>query len=301
MRASVLLLLAAGCASASPSPRVTLVADRTIRARAARVDVHYVELGRSDTARTPLVFLHPWGADLDVWLDVAPALAADRRALLVDLPGHGGSGHPPGRYPLRRLAQAVIAAMDDARIDRAIVIGNSIGGATAITLAELAPARVAGLVLVGAPGGREIPAPLRAATVSAVHPRALATVSPAVLRVLWRGASGRDTPALERLTERAVARAQDPAWRHRAAAQASALEDVVSFAPELERLAAPTLVIQGEDDRVVWAGSGHALAARIEGARLVSLEDCGHFPQAECPDRFTPAVAAFVASLAAAP
>jgi pimeloyl-ACP methyl ester carboxylesterase len=103
--------------------------------------VHYAVTSSAGSDATPLVLLHPWGADLDIWHEVLPALSAGRTVVRVDLPAHGRSGAPPGRYPPRRLAQAVLAVLDALDLPRVVVVGNSIGGATALALAELAPSR----------------------------------------------------------------------------------------------------------------------------------------------------------------
>jgi len=296
MRSTIPLVLLAACASIEAAPAATFRVDRTVRAKAARLEVHYVELGSAEaSAKTPVVYLHPWGADLDIWIDVATPIAVDRRSLLVDLPAHGGSSQPPGRYPPRRLAQAVLSALDDAGIEKAIFVGNSIGGGTALAVAEVDPARVAGLVLVGAPGAIAIPRPLRELAARVANPRALATLSPGVLEILWGVATGGDdTPALRRLVARAVASREAKGWEARATAQASELREVIFFEPALEKIHVPTLVMHGEDDRIVWPNAGRALAERIPGAKLVMIEDCGHFPEAECPDQFIPPFRAFL-------
>lgn len=286
--------LLVACAT-SPTPQPDLSDGRFVRAPAARLDVHYdVTPGTSSSTREPaLVLLHPWGADLDIWHEVLPALSAERTVVRVDLPAHGRSGAPPGRYPPRRLAQAVLAVLDALALERVVVVGNSIGGATALALAELAPSRTAGLVLVGAPGGQPVPAFAAAMVDRALSPRALATVSTEVLWGAWAMLSD-DGPGVRRMIARSVDERVAPGWPAVAAARASALAEVIRFAPALEALRVPTLVVYGAHDPVVWPSAGEALARRIPGAQAVVLDDCGHFPELECPRAFEAAVLAFV-------
>lgn len=289
---TLLTTLIAACATA-PAPPPDLSAGHFVHAPAARLEVHYAVTSSAGSSAPTLVLLHPWGADLDIWHEVLPALSAGHTVVRVDLPAHGRSGAPPGRYPPRRLAQAVLAVLDALALDRVVVVGNSIGGATALALAELAPSRTAGLVLVGAPGGQPVPAAAAAMADRALSPHALATVSTEVLWGAWALLSD-DGPGVRRMITRSVDERVAPGWPQVAAARASALAEVIRFAPALEALRVPTLVVYGEHDPVVWPSAGEALARRIPGAETVVLDDCGHFPELECPRAFEAAVLAFV-------
>lgn len=278
-------LLSAGCAaSPAPAPAAAygLEGERTIRSRRARTTVHLAELGPR-SSRSAIVLLHPWAASLRIWQQVAPALAVERRVLLVDLPGHGRSGHPPGRYPPARLAAAVLDAMDDAGLDQAVIAGNSLGGATAVALALAAPARVRGLILMGAPGGAAIPDPLARIVSSFTSAMHLGTLSPDVLELGWSLAGAGSSTTAEAVIEQTLAVRTSAEWPLVSRALASALEEVVSWEPTLEHIGAPALVVHGEDDRVVWSSSTRRMSERLQNGTLIELEDCGHFPALECP------------------
>jgi pimeloyl-ACP methyl ester carboxylesterase len=96
--------------------------------------LHYVRAGRGE----PLVLLHPLGAELIVWEPVVPLLAAERDVLALDLPGFGGSPPlPEGVAPTpRALADAAARFLDTLGIERAHVVGNSLGGWIALELAR---------------------------------------------------------------------------------------------------------------------------------------------------------------------
>ncbi len=264
----------------------------TIVSPHARTTVHQLRLS-GPAEHLPIVLLHPWAADLHIWSLVAPILQQQRTVLLVDLPGHGGSGHPPGRYPPRRLAQAVLDAMRAAGIERAIIVGNSLGGATTLALEELAPQATAGLVLIGAPGGAPVPAALKTLARRATSARVLASVSPSSLRLAVHVAASSLGSGVARLAAD-VAEARTSAWPEAAPALSSALWEVLDWAPELERIHKPVLVVAGEDDTIVPLASQRALASRIDGASLVTLERCGHFPEVDCPAAFLETLAAFL-------
>jgi non-heme chloroperoxidase len=108
--------------------------------------VHYESYGKGPEA---VVFIHGWTCDLTFWRGQAPVYQK-RRALLVDLPGHGQSGKPEVAYTQDRFARAIDAVMRDAGVTRAVLVGHSMGGPVALTFLRLFPARTKALVLVDA-------------------------------------------------------------------------------------------------------------------------------------------------------
>jgi 4,5:9,10-diseco-3-hydroxy-5,9,17-trioxoandrosta-1(10),2-diene-4-oate hydrolase len=127
-------------------------------AKAGDITLSYYEAGQSTEVGggLPLVMLHGGGPGASAWSNFGPALprfAKDFRTLLVDQPGFGGSDKPPvvGNY-YRHSAEYVVKLLDELQIDRVHLLGNSLGGGTAMRLALSHPDRVGRLVLMG-PGG----------------------------------------------------------------------------------------------------------------------------------------------------
>jgi pimeloyl-ACP methyl ester carboxylesterase len=119
------------------------------------VRVHYESYGESNEA---LVFIHGWTCDLTFWRGQEPVYSA-HRSLLVDLPGHGQSGKPRIPYPTEFFARAVEAVMKDAGVDRAVLIGHSLGGNIAYTFVRMFPQKVKSIVFVDASATRPVFAP----------------------------------------------------------------------------------------------------------------------------------------------
>lgn len=105
----------------------------------------YLDEGSGDT---PLVFIHGWGGQSDLWRKETQSLAQDRRVIALDLPGHGASGRITDGYTQQTLAEAVLAVMDHAKINRAVLVGHSMGANVARHVALAAPDKIAGLILV---------------------------------------------------------------------------------------------------------------------------------------------------------
>lgn len=130
----------------APAAEPITVEGRTIR---------HLRLGPEEG--TPIVMIHGFGADLSTWMFNQEALAADRPVYALDLPGHGGSSKEVDDGSAAGLARTVRAYLDAAGIDRAHLVGHSLGGAIAVEIALAEPDRVTALTLVAPAGfGTEI-------------------------------------------------------------------------------------------------------------------------------------------------
>ena len=134
--ALALLLLFASAAHAADAP------SRFVESEG--VKVHYKSYGEGSEA---LVFVHGWTCDLTFWEAQRP-LFETRRSLLIDLPGHGESAKPDVEYTLDRFARAIDAVMRDSGVERATLIGHSMGGPVVRVFGRMYPAKTSGIVFV---------------------------------------------------------------------------------------------------------------------------------------------------------
>ena len=141
--AAAVLFVSAGCATTS-KPK-TLADGKSHFVSFGTNRVHYVTVGQG---RHTIVFVHGWACDLGFWRDQVPALADQARLVLIDLPGHGQSDKPHTAYTMDFFASAVLAVMRDARVDKATLVGHSMGGAVICCVYKQAPEKVAALVSV---------------------------------------------------------------------------------------------------------------------------------------------------------
>jgi len=101
----------------------------------------------------PVVFVHSFAGSSQQWRAQLDHLRPERRALAIDLRGHGQSEAPAaGGYSVDALADDIGAVVDELKLDRFVLVGHSMGGAAATAYVAKHPNRVAGLVLVGTPG-----------------------------------------------------------------------------------------------------------------------------------------------------
>jgi pimeloyl-ACP methyl ester carboxylesterase len=98
--------------------------------------------------RQTSVFIHCWAGNLGFWREQVPALADKARLVLIDLPGHGQSDKPHTAYTPDFFASAVLAVMSDAHVDKAALVGHSMGGPVICRVYKQAPEKVTALVSV---------------------------------------------------------------------------------------------------------------------------------------------------------
>ena len=226
-----------------------------------------------------------WG-----WDPVVPGLAEHFRVLSFDNRGIGGSDKPAGPYTAQLMAEDALQVLDEAGVERAHVVGASLGGMIAQELVVAEPQRVDRLVLACTTPGGAAGVPMPEVTIKLFQEAA--TLAPDVaLRRFVENALGADPPVelVDDLYARRVANPPDPAgWQAQAAAG-------TTFPGVDGTIAAPTLVLQGTDDNVVAAGNAQVLAERIPGARVELFEGAGHLFFWEQPDAFVRIVTEFLA------
>ncbi len=247
----------------------------------ARLNVRVARLGDPRSDVPPVVLLHPWAFSMLIWKDVAPHLAEGRRVVLVDLPGHGKSDKVVTQYTMARLAAAVLDVTRD--LDRFFVVGNSLGGATALAIAEAAPERLRGIVLVAAPGGHLLPEPMRHAARTLADAKSIETLSDEAWLVGLVVAERSDGPLAVRLREDLTALKGAREWSAWCRSTSAILSTVAAYAPDLAGVEVPALVVHGDNDFLIGAGS-RLLADGLPNADFVEVQGCGHLLEVECPE-----------------
>ena len=121
-------------------------------ASAASIDGLNIHSSSTGSGKTTLVLVHGWTCDSTSWDAQVPVLAKHYRVITLDLPGHGRSGAPKdGKFSMDLFARAVEAVRAEARADKIVLIGHSMGAPVIRQYARLYPRHVAGLVAVDGP------------------------------------------------------------------------------------------------------------------------------------------------------
>jgi 3-oxoadipate enol-lactonase len=239
-----------------------------------------------------VVFLHGLGSSAEDWSRQRPAVEADYRVLLVDLPGHGRSALPRGRPSIEAMALDLDALLGHLGEETVHVVGLSLGGCVGLALALHAPSRVRSLTLVNAFARLRVAHPAAALRL-ALRGALLATAPMGLVAALVaRAAFPRPEHAALR---RAAAASLGRTSRRGYAAAALALARFDARA-SLEGVRCPTMVVAGTDDGTVGIDAKDALARAIAGARWVVVPESGHVTNVDQPAAFNAVLTEFLAA-----
>jgi len=242
----------------------------------------------------PLLLVHGLGYARWGWEPVVDGLAERFHVCLFDNRGIGESDVPDGPYTARAMAEDAVAVLDAAGVERAHVVGTSLGGMVAQELALSRPERVDALVLAcTTPGERGFPMPEQ--TIRLLTSTVSLPLEDALRRFVENAlAPGADSALVELIVERRLANPFDMAgWQAQAAAGMT-----FDALDRIGEIGARTLVLHGTADAVVDPRNSELLAERIPGARLELFCGCGHLFMWEQPERFVHSVADFLAEAA---
>jgi 3-oxoadipate enol-lactonase len=239
----------------------------------------------------PLLLVHGLGYARWGWEPVVDALAQAHEVVLFDNRGIGESDAPVGPYTVSDMAEDAVAVLDAAGLERAHVLGTSLGGMIALQVALDEPERVDKLVLACATPGGAGAAPMPERTVRLLG-EAQTLPAEVALRRFVENAFGPDPdPAqIQRILKHRISTAQAPAaWAAQAAAGAA-----FDVWERLAEIRARTLVLTGDQDAVVDPTNSELLAARIPEARLEVFPGGGHLFFWEQPTQFVDTVKEFL-------
>jgi pimeloyl-ACP methyl ester carboxylesterase len=273
--------------------------------RIAGLNIHYKQAGSGQTA---ILLLHGFGASTFSWREVIQPLARFGTVIAYDRPAFGLTDRPmPGEwtgrspYSLEAQVDQLIDLMDAKGFQKAVLVGNSAGGAVSVYTALKYPQRVQALVLVDAAiySGGGLPQSLKPLLSTPqgrwygpLLVRSIQTSGIELLRTAWHDPSRTPPETIAGYSKSLQVVNWDRAlWELSLAQGPSGLES------RLAELKMPILVVTGDDDRVVPTTQSLRLARDIPAAQLATLKDCGHVPQEECPDTFMQVIAPFIAGL----
>jgi len=247
------------------------------------VKIHYVEAGSG----SPVILIHGLADDATIWNSVIAPFSARFRVIALDQIGFGRSDKPLLNYRVSTFVDFLDGFMSELKIERASIIGNSLGSWVAAACALEHPERIERLVLSDAAG--------YAALAKTMDPHAL---------IALRLASREDIRYLGALTfhDKRFYQDIDVIFKQRVTAGDSYTvgrfldsmirgDDVLDN--RLRMINRPTLLIWGRDDKLIPLSFGERFHREIAHSRLRVIDNCGHLPQFECSGEFATAVMQF--------
>jgi pimeloyl-ACP methyl ester carboxylesterase len=267
------------------------------------IEVAYSEAGQGEPA---LVLIHGLGSYLPVWSRNFAALSQRHRVIAVDLPGYGRSSKSNYHYSMRFFAEVIQRVIEHLRVGRVVLVGHSMGGQIAMHHALAHPGRAEALILV-APAGFEKFEPGEGSWLAEAVSKELVQLTP--LDGIYHNLAGnflKMPGAAQFMVNDRVAIVGGPDFDGYAYAVSRSVNAMIHepVLGRLRQIAAPTLVLFGEDDGLIpnpilHGGDTRALAEKAVSqfpcAQLVMIPRAGHMVQFEQPGLWNQAVLEFLA------
>jgi pimeloyl-ACP methyl ester carboxylesterase len=264
----------------------------TVRRIAGR-RVHLIDTGPANAGadvatRPPIVFIHGASGNLrDPYLAFGAALRGQARLVFIDRPGHGYTERKAGDADPAAQARLIADVLTELGIERAVVVGISLGGSVAAAFGVRHPERTAGLVFLAPathpwPGGVDWHYDVAALPV--IGPLFCATIAPIAASMVGRKAAQaafapNPTPANYYDAQAVPLLFRAASFRANGLDVANLKAHVTALSPRYGDIDAPTVIITGDQDPVVYPSiHSHGLARDIAGARLIELPGIGHMP-----------------------
>lgn len=257
------------------------------------VNIYYESYGKG----SPVVFLHPFSTNGYIWYFQTFTFACTNQCVVIDERGHGRSDKPQQGYAIKEMAADVITVLDELKLDKAVFVGNSIGGMIVMQLNLDAPDRVAGNVIVSSGTNMAAGMPPEAMAAFQKDPEG---AFGGLIEGAVSAKTKRERPEIVELM-RAHFAVQETFPRHVFFAAASDPTGVFNWniTDRLKEIRKPTLVLAGEEDQATPVAANKLLADNIPGAQLRVIKDVGHFYQLEKPDEFNRELRQFLTQVAA--
>jgi len=253
--------------------------------------IQYLEAGAA--ASPTLVLIHGLGGDSSNWAANVGALAQQYHVLALDQIGFGYSDKPPLNYRVGTLVDFLHGFLKKTGVTKATLVGNSLGGWTAMSYTLKYPNEVEKLVLVDSAGyspARMNNPPVAIAQARMLNPSTIEGAKLVLGTILYNKMLVNDVSAEAFLTEHM--RKADSNTVNAFIDSIVANEDVVDG--KLSAIKAPTLIVWGKQDALTPLPGGEAMSQDIAGSKLVVLDKCGHVPMMECSAAFNKTLLGFL-------
>lgn len=262
------------------------------RARLIEADGHRINvLSLGQGGGAPVFLIHGFGGDLNSWMFNQPVLAESYTVHAIDLPGHGASDLTVNTGSASELGGSVIALLDAMAVDKAHLVGHSLGGAIALFLGMKQPARVASLTLAAPCGlGPEIDMAFIDGFIAAFRRKEMKET----LSRLFADANAVTRQMVEETLHYKRLDGAKDALRRIADTNFTGGRQAGGMRAGLARLKVPAQVVWGADDRIIPVAHANGLPANVA---VHVLKGSGHMPHMENPKAFNRLVTDFIEEL----
>ncbi|NEA21714.1 alpha/beta fold hydrolase [Actinomadura bangladeshensis] len=253
-----------------------------------------------DPSREAVLWLHgsgPGATALSNWERVIGDLSGDLHNIAPDIIGFGDSSHPDPPPPTaadftQLRVDTLLGLLDELGVERAHLVGNSMGGIIGLGMALQHPDRIGRIVLMGS-GGAPVPLTEDLLKLITYYDDPTAEALADLMRAMTHDPSVLGE-SLEKIAESRMDRIQRPEVRRSHLATFAHNLPGLYEPDQLAGLRHPVLVVHGREDRIIPLAAGHYFAEHIPDAQLYVMPNAGHWAQIEQPERFAHVVGAFL-------
>lgn len=236
--------------------------------QSSKGQIYYQKIGQGPD----LILLHGWQQDVSSFWQLADKLKSDWTVWLIDLPGFGRSPLTKSEFELNDYVESVVDFIKQLKLDKPILLGHSLGGRVGIKLAAKYPNLISRLILEDAAGIRPIPT---------TKSKMLAATAKIANQILPNWFNFKD-----KLRARVYSQLQSDYLS--TGELKETFKNIINedLTPYLSQIKAETFLIWGENDFTVPVSFGKKMYRLIPNSRLEIIEQAGHFPHLDQPDRF---------------
>ena len=258
--------------------------------------IHYECVGPE--AGTPVVFIHGVTLSLICWRNTVTRLPSDLRRISVDLLGHGESAKPRNAdYSIEQQGQIVIGLLDCLGIDRATLVGHSMGGEIALWIASHHPERVSKVITVAAVTEGNLSAEANFQFGLMRFGMFLPSIGRFMASVARNPNLMGSTYFIRPQPASAFYEVYDEQQRaDNYKSKAACLRAIYRYRAldDADKIKSPVMIISGDQDNVVPLGQSLKLKERLPDAALVRIPNCKHLPQYDAPEELNTALTSFL-------
>ena len=245
-----------------------------------------------------MVLLHPFPANHELWLPAAQALTSRYRVILPDMRGHGDSGLGEGPATMEKHAADIARVMDDAKVRRAPLVGNSIGGYAIFEFWRRYPGRASALVLCNTKAQADTP------QAQAGRLQAAADVMKSGTESFFQSMLGKLVGATTHSTRPDLVDGALRMMRKMSPEDVAMVQRGMAERPDsvetLKTIDVPTLIVTGDEDTLTGMADAELMRRNIRGSEMKVISKAGHYSPWERPEEVGKLVRQFLDSVHAA-
>lgn len=239
-----------------------------------------------------IIMVHGFGADKDNWLKFSDELTKDFKIAVPDLPGHGESfSELTNEYTIENQVKWLHDFMEALKIEKAHIIGNSMGGAISLKFTDSFPEKVTTLTLIDSAGIFKTETEFSRALENGKNPLVVSNKKEfsELMDLVMEKKPYIPGPVYKVLTEKKINRKlkDEKIFNDMS-------KDIYDISGEAENLKIPSLILWGEKDKILHVDNAFEFGKKIEKSKVVVFEDTGHLPMMEVPEKSADAFREFV-------